>query len=168
MRYICSKSRAPFFIVIHILWEGSVSESEKTLQFGIHFCSYLIGSFQNFLEQISTHSLFEGIEVGLKLFLIYTLEMLVGALWNQSIYTLQWRLRAPLKAEHLHTLQLLVGAPAKAEYLHITVAVRGPLKVKHLHIAVAVGASLNTAYLRIAIPVGGPFKSRESASEYII
>jgi len=36
------------------------------------------------LQQILTHSLFKGIEVGLKLFLIYTSEMLVGALWKQS------------------------------------------------------------------------------------
>ena len=53
----------------------------KTLSFGINICSYLIGSFQNFLEEILTHNfLGRPIEVGLKLFLICTLEMVVGLL----------------------------------------------------------------------------------------
>jgi len=51
----------------------------KTLSFGINICSYLIGSFQNFLEEILTHNfLGRSIEVGFKLFLICTLEMVVG------------------------------------------------------------------------------------------
>jgi len=32
---------------------------KKIIIWYIHFCSYLIGSFQNFLEQISTHSFFK-------------------------------------------------------------------------------------------------------------
>ena len=51
---------------------------------------------------------FQGIEIGLKLFVIYTLDMLV-ALWKQSTYT----------------LLLLLGPPLKAECLHITIAVGG-------------------------------------------
>jgi len=42
-------------------------------------CSYLVGSFQNFLEEILTHNLL-GIEVDLKLFLICSLEMVMGSL----------------------------------------------------------------------------------------
>ena len=53
----------------------------KTLSFGINICSYLIGSFQNFLEEILTHNfLGRPVEVGLNLFLICTLEMVVGSL----------------------------------------------------------------------------------------
>jgi len=55
----------------------------KTLSFGINICSYLIGSCQNFLEEILTHNfLGRPIEVGLKLLLTCTLEMVVGALWK--------------------------------------------------------------------------------------
>jgi len=52
----------------------------KQLSFGISrpICSYLIGSFQNFLEEILTHN-FLGTEVGLKLFFICSEEMMVGA-----------------------------------------------------------------------------------------
>jgi len=42
-----------------------------------------------FLEQILTHSLLKGIEIHLKLFVIYTLEILVGALLKRSNITLQ-------------------------------------------------------------------------------
>jgi len=59
-------------------------------------CSYLIGSFPDFFEEILTHN-FLGIEVGLKLFFICSLEMVV------------WSLERT------------------AAYLHITVAVGGPL-----------------------------------------
>ena len=84
MYYICSQSRGPFLTIVHTtLWEASFSDWKK-LSFGVYVCSYLIETFQNFLQQILTHSLFKGIEVGLKLFLIYTSEMLVGALWKQS------------------------------------------------------------------------------------
>jgi len=41
--------------------------------------------FQKFLEDILTHN-FLGIEVGLKLFFICTLEMVVGSLWKQGTY----------------------------------------------------------------------------------
>ena len=55
----------------------------KKLSFDINISSYLIGSFQNFLEEILTHNFF-GIEVGLKLSFICTLEMVVGPLWKHS------------------------------------------------------------------------------------
>jgi len=51
----------------------------KKLSFGINICSCLIGSFQNFLEEILTHNVL-GIEVRLKLFFICTLEMVVKPL----------------------------------------------------------------------------------------
>jgi len=50
----------------------------KKLSFGINISSYLIGYFQNFLDEILTHD-FLGIEVGSKLIFIFTLEM-VGPL----------------------------------------------------------------------------------------
>jgi len=53
------------------------------------------------LEEISNHN-FLGIEVGLKLFFIFTLEMVVKPLWKHSTYTLQILLVAPVKARHLH------------------------------------------------------------------
>jgi len=49
----------------------------KKLSFGINICSHLIESFQNFLEEMLSHN-FLGIEVGLKLFFICTLDMVVG------------------------------------------------------------------------------------------
>ena len=69
------------------------------LSFGISrsICSYLVGSFQNVLEEILTHN-FLGIEVGLKLFFICSLEMVVGPLWKDGTYTLQLLLGAPLTA----------------------------------------------------------------------
>ena len=75
----CSKNytlqplKTSFGIKIFILY--------KTLSFGINIFSYLIGSFQNFLEEVLTHNfLGRPKEVGLKLFLICTLEMVVGSL----------------------------------------------------------------------------------------
>jgi len=50
----------------------------KKLSSGVSICSYLIGSFRNILEEILTHNLF-GIEVGLELLFIYSLEMVVGS-----------------------------------------------------------------------------------------
>jgi len=87
----------------------------KTLPFGINICSHLIGSFQNFLEDILTHDfLGRPIEVGLKLFSIWTLEMVVGSLWKDSTYTLKLLLAASFKAGTF-TSQLLLGAPLKAQ-----------------------------------------------------
>jgi len=43
----------------------SSSDCEKK-SFVINFWSYLIGSFQNFMEQILTHSLLKVIEIGVK------------------------------------------------------------------------------------------------------
>jgi len=58
-------------------------------------CSYLVGSFQNFLEESLTHNLL-GVEVDLKLFLICSLEMVMGSLWKDGTCTLQLLLGAPL------------------------------------------------------------------------
>jgi len=86
----------------------------KTLSFGVNICSYLIGSFQKFLEEILTHIFFgRPIEVGLKLFLIWTLEMVVGSLWKDSTYTLKLLLAASFEAGNF-TSQLLLGATLEA------------------------------------------------------
>jgi len=65
----------------------------------------------------------------------------------------------PLKQQSTYTLQLLLGAPLKAKCLHITFAVGGRLKATYLHTAIDVGAPLKARYLQIATAVGGPFES---------
>jgi len=60
----------------------------------------LIGSFENSLQEVLTHN-FLGIEVGLKLFFICSLEMVVGPLWKYSNYTLQFLLGVHLKRKVL-------------------------------------------------------------------
>jgi len=82
------------------------------------------------LEEILTHN-FLGIEVGLKLFFICSLEMVVGSLWKDGTYTLQLLLRS-LWQHSTCTLQLLYGSPLKARCLHIKVAVGGPFESKAL------------------------------------
>jgi len=88
----------------------------------------LIGSSQNFFEEILTHN-FLGIEVGLKLFFICTLEMVVGSLWKHSSPLIHysccwWR----LWKQGTYTLKLLLGALFKARCLHITNAVGDPFE----------------------------------------
>jgi len=77
--------------------------------------------------------IFLGIEVGLKLFFICSLEMVVGSLWKDGTYTLQLLL-GPLwqHSSLLAHLQLLFGSILKAYYLHITVAIGGHSESKVL------------------------------------
>ena len=115
----------------------------KKLLFGINISSSLIGSFLNFLEEILTHN-FLGIEGGLKLFFICTLEMVVGPvckhssllahyiccwgpLWKHGTYTLKLLLGDSLKARDF-TSQLLLEALLKSRFLHIAIAVGGPFE----------------------------------------
>jgi len=70
------------------------------------------------LEEILTLN-FLGIQVGLKLFCIFTSEMMVKSLWNHSTYTLKL-LFGPLWKHSTCTLQMLLVAPVKARYLCIT------------------------------------------------
>jgi len=110
----------------------------KQLSFGINrtICSYLIGSFQNFLEEILTHN-FLDIEVGLKLFFVCSLEIVVGAFWKDGTCTLQLLL-GPLCQYSTWTLQLFFRSPLKVRYLHIKFAVV-PLKARYFNITIAVG-----------------------------
>ena len=125
----------------------------KKLSFGINISSYLIGYFQNFLDEILTHD-FLGIEVGSKLIFIFTLEM-VGPLWKhssllthysccwwplwkQGTYTIKLLL-GPFWKQGAYTLHMLLGTPLKAWYLHIKIAVRGLFESKRYYITVTVG-----------------------------
>ena len=160
-----------------ILWQW------KKLSFGINFCSYLIESFRIFLN------ILKGIEVGLNRFLILTLEMLVGVLWNQNKLLTHYKgVWGPLWKESVYTLQLLLGALLKVENFHITVAVGGLFQSKRLihyscsgplwkpgtytlklllgvplkgeYLRILLGAVLKTEYLLITVVVGDPIGSR--------
>jgi len=73
----------------------------KTLLFGTSrpICSYLIGSFQNFVEEILTDILlFFRYRSWFEAFLYLLIEDGGGSLWKDSIYTLQLLFEAPLTA----------------------------------------------------------------------
>ena len=86
----------------------------------------MIGSFQNFLEEVSNHN-FLHIEVCLKLFFICTLEMVVGPLWKYTAYTIKL-LFGSLSKNSTCILQMLLVASLKTRYLNITIAVGGPFE----------------------------------------
>ena len=139
--FICFQSWGPFFTVVHttVYCEKFHPWQWKILSFGINFCSYLIGSFHKFLEQILTHSPFERYWSSFEAFPYLHIRDASRALWKQSKllrhYSGGW---GPLWKQSTYTLQLLLGAPLKAEYLHITVVVGAPLKARYLHITIAV------------------------------
>jgi len=93
-----------------MMWHIKLSWYKK-LSFGINICSYLLGSFQNFLEEVLTHN-FLVVEVGWKIFFICTLEMVVRLRRKHSTYTLQLLLWVPLKSTYSH-IRVGVGAPLK-------------------------------------------------------
>jgi len=73
-----------------MLRKASFSDSEKIIIW--HNFVLLLGSVFEELFGTNFNPVFsEGIEVGLKRFLIYTLEMLVRALWKQSKLLKQYR-----------------------------------------------------------------------------
>jgi len=53
------KAGVPFSQSSTLCYEKLHSLTAKKLTFGINICYYFIGSFQNFLELILTHSLFK-------------------------------------------------------------------------------------------------------------
>ena len=102
-------------------------------------------------------------EVGLKLFLIYTLEMLVRALWKQSTYTIQLLLVVPSKAKQL-ILTHYKGCwrPFWQKRTYILQLLGTYLNAEYLHITIAIGASLNSRVLvhdhgrNFVVKCGGP------------
>jgi len=87
----------------------------KEISFGISrpICFYLIGAFQNFLEEISQcFRCRSGVEA--------FLYLLIGDDGGVA-----------LKARYLH-IKVTAGSPLKARYLHITTAVDGTFESKVL------------------------------------
>ena len=135
----------------------------------------MIGSFLNFLEEILTHN-FLGIEGGLKLFFICTLEMVVGPVCKHSSllahYICCW---GPFWKHGTYTLKLLLGDSLKARDLHhsycwrpywnqgsytLQLLLGALLKAWYLHIIIAIGGLFQSKEFYITITVGGPFESR--------
>ena len=123
--------QGPFSTVVHtILWEFSLSDSEKKLSlFSISFCSYLIGSFQTFWNKFYPTVLLRHWS-SFQAFPYLHIKAAGGAIWKQSTYIFQWWLETSLKVE----------------CLHITVAVGAPLKAKDLYIPIVLGAFLKAMY----------------------
>jgi len=105
-----------------MIWKASFSDCDKNDLWYV-FLFLLDRICWEHVKQTLSHSLFKGVEVGCKLFLIYTLEKVVEAMWKQSACTLQWRLGASFKAEYLNIAVVVTGI-LKAKYLYITFIVR--------------------------------------------
>jgi len=74
------KSRAPFSQSSTLYYEKLHFLTVKKIVIWYKFLLLLDRVFQNILEHILAHNLSKGIEAGWKLFLIYTLQALVGAM----------------------------------------------------------------------------------------
>ena len=149
------------------LWKSSFGKSRP-------ICSYFVGSFQNFLEEILTHNFFRygswfeaflylliggGGWVALKGRYLHIAAAVGGPFENTLLarYTCCWW---PLWKLRTYTLKLLLGALLKASTYTLQLLLVVPTKVRYLHIKVAVGAPLKARYLNITIAVGGPFESK--------
>jgi len=125
----------------------------KKLSFGISrpICSYLIASFQNFLEEILTHNFFRyrsWLEAFLNLIIGDFFIWSLGSPWKDSIYTLDYSCCwGPLWQHVLAHYHCLFGAPLKAYYLHITMAVGGPFESKAFYIIIVVGGPFESGVL---------------------
>jgi len=117
-----------------------------------------MGSLQNFLEVVLIHNIL-GIEVGLKLFFICTLEMVVESLWKHSSllthYSCCW---LTLWKQGTFKWKVAVGVPFESKVLTITNAVGDPFEAWYLHIKIAIGGLFESKEFYIIITVGGPFE----------
>jgi len=84
----------------------SISYERFADRFGMNICSYLIGSFQKFLEEISTHS-FLDTEVDFKFFFICALEMVVKPLRKYSTWDITVATGGPCESKALTHYKLL-------------------------------------------------------------
>jgi len=117
----------------------------KKLSFGIRrpICSYLIGSFQNVLEEILTHNFFR-YRGWFEAFFICSLKMVVRSLWKDGTCT----------------LQLLLVATLNVRFLHIKVAAGGPFQSKVLTHYSCCWHLFESMKFYIIIAVGDPFESK--------
>ena len=138
-----------FFTVVHTAVYCGKLDSLTVKK--VHLYQVLLLLYKVFSEffEINFNPVFlKNIEVGLKRFFIYALEMLAGALskqskllthcsgdwgplWKQTAYTLQLLLGA-LQKQSTYTLNVLLGTTWKATCLYIAVAF-GPLWKQGAH-----------------------------------
>ena len=118
-------------------------------------CLLLLNRIISELCGTNFNPLFYGIEVGLKLFLIHTLDMLVRAFWNIAIVV-----GVSLKTRYLH-ITVDVGSPFESRALTHCSCYWGPLQMQSTYaLQWLLGAPLKEEHLYTAVAVGDPFECR--------